>query len=310
MKEGFNGQQLLRLPEDMYGMLGQEGILTALCIYAIGYFPFASHHLIERPRGMEGAYGQYILHYCVDGEGWCELEGERYTVIANQFFIFPVDKPHSYGSSNGGKWTVYWVRYGGSLAKDFSLGFERPTTIKAGITSRIKFRQDVFEDMYNALARGYTLENLCYASCLLFTYLGSFRYLDAYRNSMAKTLDAVNENVFVREMVHYMQEKIETRITLKDISEFSGYSVTQMSFIFRKHTGYSPLNYFNILKIRYSCWLLDYTPLKIHQVCYKLGYQDICYFSRLFKKITGVSPQTYRKDKRMARTALLPMNYM
>lgn len=298
MKEGFNGQQLIRMPESMYGILEKDNILAALCIYAIGYFPFASHHLIERPHGMNGAHGQYLLHYCVEGEGWCELEGNRYTVTANQFFIFPMDKPHCYGSANGGKWTVYWVRYGGSLAKDFSVGYERPTTIKADTTSRIRFRQNLFEEMYNILVKGYTLENLCYSSCLLFTYLGSFRYLKTYRQIMDRKMVVANENALVRDMIHFMEERVEKRVTLQEMSEYTGFSIRHMSRVFRKHTGYAPIAYFNIMKIRYACRLLDYTILKIHQVCYKLGFQDICYFSRLFKKVTGISPDAYIKENR------------
>ena len=110
MKEGFNGQQLIRMPEAMLGLLDEEELLKTLCIHAIGYFPYASHHFISRPRGMEDAAGQYLLHYCVEGEGWCEIRGQRYGVKPSQFFIFPVDEPHSYGSAEGSKWTVYWVR--------------------------------------------------------------------------------------------------------------------------------------------------------------------------------------------------------
>ena len=295
MIEGFNGQQLLRMPEAIYGELEKEEILKTLCIYAIGYFPFASHHYINRPIGMEGAYGQYTLIFCVEGEGWFELEGRRYEVTANQFFIFPMDKPHSYGSLENSRWTIYWVQYGGSQARYYSAGFERPSTIRVGTTSRIRFRQNMFEEMYDILAKCYNLENICYASSLLFTYLSSFKFLSAYRQLTDRAQVAANEKALVRNIIHFMEDKIEKRLTLKELSVYSGFSVTHMSRVFRKHTGYAPMNYFNILKIRYACWLLDHTPLKIYQVSYKLGYEDTKYFLRLFKNITGVSPDTYKK---------------
>lgn len=295
MIEGFNGQQLLRMPKTIYGNLEQEEILKVLCIYAIGYFPFASHHYIDRPIGMEGAHGQYTLIFCVEGEGWFELEGRRYEVTANQFFIFPMDKPHSYGSSENNRWTIYWVQYGGSMARYYSAGFEKPSTIKVGTTSRIRFRQNMFEEMYDILAKSYTLENICYASSLLFTYLSSFKFLTAYRHLSDRKQVMANEKALVRDIIHFMEEKIEKRLTLKELSVYSGFSITHMSRVFRKHTGYAPMNYFNILKIRYACWLLDHTPLKIYQVSYKLGYEDTKYFLRLFKNITGVSPDTYKK---------------
>ena len=46
--------------------------------------------------------------------------------------------------------------------------------------------------------------------------------------------------------------------------------------------------------------------LKINQICYKVGFDDPYYFSRLFKKVTGVSPQTYRQSDSMARTPFTP----
>lgn len=296
MKEGFNGQQLIRMPEAMLNLLDEEELLKTLCIHAIGYFPYASHHFISRPRGMEDAAGQYLLHYCVEGEGWCEIRGQRYGVKPSQFFIFPVDEPHSYGSAEGSKWTVYWVRYGGSLARYFSEGFQEPATIKAGITSRIAFRQDLFEEMYNILDKAYNRENLCYASSLLFSYLSSFKFLSAYRKSSDRITAALDEKALVGEMVHFMQERLEKRITLQDLSDYTGYSVTQLSLIFRRHVGYSPMNYFNILKIRRACWLLEHTTLKVYQICYKSGFDDPYYFSRLFKKIVGTSPQAYRSE--------------
>ena len=235
------------------------------------------------------------MHYEPNG-GW------------NQFFIFPMDKPHSYGSSNGRKWTVYWVRYGGSLAKDFSLGFESPTNIKVGVTSRIRFRQNTFEEMYNILDKGFTLDSLCYASSLLFTYLASFMYLSVYRNSMISAMEAANEYSLLQELVHFMQEKLEERLTLKQLSDYSGFSSTYLYYLYRKHTGHAPITYFNNMKIERACWLLTHTSLKVNQVCYKLGIEDAKYFCRLFKKTVGVSPMEYREKRGSVKTICLPLN--
>ena len=296
------------MPENLYGQIGNDDMLMALCIYAIGYFPFAAYHYINRPNGMEGANGQYLLKYCVEGEGWVELGGTRYPVSANQFFIIPMDKPHSYGSAGNKKWTVYWVRFGGHLAPYFSAGFVKPTTIKAGVTSRIGFRQNTFEEMYNVLDKGFTLDSLRYSSSLLFTYLGSFRFLTIYRKSMISTSEVSNEHALLNEIIHFMQEKLEKRITLRELADYSGFSVTQMSYIFRKYTGYPPIAYFNILKMKRACFLLTHTSLKVYQICYKSGFEDPYYFSRLFKKTIGISPEQYRQKNGSGNSEFLPLN--
>lgn len=302
MKEGFKGEQLLRIPLEMKNTLETEELLSVLHINAIGYFPKVNHHIIKRPHGMEGAKGQYLLNYCVEGEGWCELEGMRFSVKAGQFFIFPMDKPHSYGSQDNKKWTVYWVRFGGFLASYFSRGMETPTYIRTGIDSSVFTRKKIFEEMHKTLNEGTTVENLCYASSILFAYLASFKFLPAYRQAKSNVIcENLKESNIVSDLIHYMEENIERQLSLNDMANYLGYSVSHMCMMFNDQTGMAPLAYFNKLKIEYSCWLLNKTSLKINQICYKVGFDDPYYFSRLFKKITGVSPQGYRESERIIK---------
>ena len=71
--------------------------------------------------------------------------------------------------------------------------------------------------------------------------------------------------------------------------------IVAAGFYFKKHTGMSPLAYFNRLKIERACQLLKDTDLKVNQICLKLGIDDQYYFSRLFSKTMGISPTAYRE---------------
>ena len=92
-----------------------------------------------------------------------------------------------------------------------------------------------------------------------------------------------------------MKENIENRISLQNIIDYTGYSQSHLSALFKKHTGMSPLAYFNRLKIERACQLLKDTDLKVNQICLKLGIDDQYYFSRLFSKTMGISPTAYRE---------------
>jgi YesN/AraC family two-component response regulator len=48
------------------------------------------------------------------------------------------------------------------------------------------------------------------------------------------------------------------------------------------------------MKIERACQLLTTTNMRINQICHKVGIDDSYYFSRLFKKETGLSPKQYR----------------
>ena len=93
-----------------------------------------------------------------------------------------------------------------------------------------------------------------------------------------------------------MEENIENNIKLQDVQKYMGYSATYFNALFKKQTGYSPLQYFNRMKMNHACKLLSDTNLRINQICYKLGIEDSLYFSRLFSKTIGVSPSEYRKS--------------
>ena len=91
-----------------------------------------------------------------------------------------------------------------------------------------------------------------------------------------------------------MKENIEHRITLQDILDYVGYSSTRFSSLFKIQMGNSPLSFFNRLKIEYACHMLKETDLHINQICFKVGFEDSLYFSRLFSRVMGMSPSEYR----------------
>jgi YesN/AraC family two-component response regulator len=73
------------------------------------------------------------------------------------------------------------------------------------------------------------------------------------------------------------------------------YSSSYFTTLFKQKTGRSPLEYFIRLKIQYTCQLLDQSTLKIKEIASRVGYDDPYYFSRIFKKMMGTSPNEYRQ---------------
>lgn len=293
-KDGFHGEQALILPPAIIQRMRSEPNTSMLYITDIGFYPKAINHFRERKTAIE----QYVFIYCSEGKGWYSIEGQRYNVTSNQYFILPAHLPHAYGSDEKDPWTIYWIHFSGSLASIFCTPHIcRLTEIKPGMHSRIHYRTELFEEIFRILKMGYSLENLSYASSVFHHYLGSLRYLKQYRDTSSDP-HLQGDTDPVNTVIYYMKENLDKKITLSELANYTGYSPSHFSALFVERTGYAPLNYFNQIKIQKACQLLDFTDMKINQVCYKIGIEDAYYFSRLFSQVMGVSPREYRMIKK------------
>lgn len=293
IKEGFKGERSLAMPEMVLKMAQEDPVLQTLHVTDIGYYPHATYHYRNRQTPID----QYVLIYCVKGSGKYQVEGKQYQVKANQYFILPANKAHAYASNNEDPWTIYWIHFRGTLASYYGEDALEPTTVSASLNSRIADRNNIFEDIFLTLSDGYTIENLRYTASLLHFYLGSLRYLPIYRRCHKG--EKTDENcTLVNAILKFMEENIERQLTLKDIANYTGYSASHLSSLFSNSTGHSLMNYFNMLKVKKACELLDTTNLKITQVSCMVGIEDSLYFSRLFRKIIGISPKQYREKEK------------
>ena len=289
-KDGFHGERSLMMLKMIRDMVEQDPLVSMLHITDIGYYPHARHHYRERREPID----QYVYIYCVDGAGWYQIGDKRYDVVRNQYFILPAGVPHAYCADGNNPWTIYWIHFKGELASYYAKDITGPVDVKPGLHSRIRNRIDLFEEIFNTLSTGFGNENLRYVSSLFHYYLGSLRYISQYRAGGGKQDD---DNV-ASATIHYMKENLEKHLSLKDLSDYTGYSASYISMMFKQSTGHSPLAYLNLLKIQQACQLLDTTTMKVNQICYKIGIDDAYYFSRLFSKTMGMSPKEYREMKK------------
>ena len=58
------------------------------------------------------------------------------------------------------------------------------------------------------------------------------------------------------------------------------------------------VDYLNRVRISHACCYLEQNYLKTYEIAYKVGFRDEKYFSKVFKKIKGMSPKEYRGLKR------------
>jgi AraC-like DNA-binding protein len=142
------------------------------------------------------------------------------------------------------------------------------------------------------LERGYSKEIIEYINIRLWQLLGSFVYKGYY----SEIRDQNNEMNIVDRAINYMKNNLDRSITVDELADHLNYSNSYLYSLFKEETGYSPIHYFNHLKIQKACQYLSSTDMSVKEISYELGFKDPFYFSRLFKKQMEVSPTAYREE--------------
>ena len=145
--------------------------------------------------------------------------------------------------------------------------------------------------MYLQLERGYSADHLVYCNMCLWHFMASFIYPE-YSLSGGKPQQD-NSNI----VIDFLNNNLDRSLTLQEMAATVNLSPSHFSFVFKKKTGYSPIEYFNQLKVQKACQYLLFTDLRIKEIAFELGIEDQLYFSRMFTKVMGLSPIEYREKK-------------
>lgn len=96
----------------------------------------------------------------------------------------------------------------------------------------------------------------------------------------------------------YLAEHYPDKITLEVLAASQNISISQLKRIFKEHTGASVITYLTALRIKEAKRLIQESSLNFSQVAVAVGYDNIYYFSSLFKKHTGMTLTEYSKSLR------------
>lgn len=132
------------------------------------------------------------------------------------------------------------------------------------------------------------------------------RYL-AFRDDVVALLESVekeienillpqeNRNETIVRAQQYIIDNISRPISLDEVAKNAFISPSYLSSLFKKVTKVSLVDYINIMKVKRAKALMNEGERKIFSIAESLGYENIYYFSKVFKKVTGETPSQYLK---------------
>ncbi len=124
------------------------------------------------------------------------------------------------------------------------------------------------------------------------------RYGDKDSNAISSNIEsrAIAESSIAEFMKEYMQQKIYSNLTLRELCNQFLLEKSQLSKIFKENCGISPMAYYSSIKINEAKRMLRQGNLSVSEIAEKLSFPDIHSFSRAFKKAVGFSPTAYARS--------------
>jgi AraC-like DNA-binding protein len=224
---------------------------------------------------------EYQLVYVTKGRGVFEINQKTHVVVPGTvMMVFPGVRHHYKPDFDVG-WTEYWVGFKGpyadALREQGFLSLRKPLhevglqnsllSIYAGIFELVRNQQPLFQIRASSLVLTLIAEVLAHER---------------------KTVQHSNSEGLVEKAKFFMEENIYREVNLNGIGEALG-----LSSVFKSYTAMTPYQYLISVKIRKAKELLEAGSLPIKEVAFRLGFDDQYYFSRLFRKKTGIAPSRW-----------------
>jgi two-component system response regulator YesN len=185
----------------------------------------------------------------------------------------------------------------GELYKYFKVKYAHPNSVKLFFSDLINHLFDHYEQLLDDNTKNMDHESYHFkiikatslkAVCAIMEQLlvGFIEDMQQYVLNNSKLLS--------NQAVSYIQQNYDKRISLKDVAESLNLSKHYLCSIFKKETGDNVSHYINTLRIEKAKMLLHKKDRKIKEIYEEVGYSNQQYFSKVFKKLTGMTVLEYK----------------
>lgn len=240
-----------------------------------------------RPRGRR----DYQLLYIAAGKAHFYLNGQDETIDAGNMVLYRPKEEQHYVYYGKDRTEVFWVHFTGSDVRNIlrKYGFnERQHVYFVG---NVPEYRRIYQDMISELQKcpPFFEENLTLSMNRLLILISRQLQSAARGREMSVYTRAAMENAMQYFDSHYSEE-----INIEEFAASKAMSISWFIRCFREYSGTTPKQYLMQLRIRNAQILLRQTAFSISEIGGIVGFENALYFSRVFRRQTGMSPSEYR----------------
>ncbi|MBP3620790.1 MAG: helix-turn-helix transcriptional regulator [Lachnospiraceae bacterium] len=240
-----------------------------------------------RPRGRL----DYQLLYIASGKAHFHFDEKEQVVTAGHMVLYRPKEPQKYIYYGDDQTEVYWVHFTGGNVKNILRSYGLTDDKRVFYCGSGLDYQNIFRTMINELQM--CKEN--YAEMLEMYLRQIFIMLKRY---FANTLETHNTHIVeeIDKATIYFNEHYSEDISIDEYAQNNHFSVSWFIRHFKQCTGSTPMQYILSKRIYNAEILLHDSTYNVTEIAEIVGYDNPLYFSRIFKKVKGLSPSEYRKS--------------
>jgi AraC-like DNA-binding protein len=270
-----------------------EQFTTDLNIYHCGMEPCKPGH----------AYGpavrdHYLFHYILDGKGSFFVNNQHYPLQRGQGFLIYPEIITYYEADQSDPWHYVWVGFNGLKAETYleAAGFSPDNPI---LTKRAGNKLDDYLLTLVKTAEEYNNTRYNYSKTLHLQGLLYITIAEMIENAGTHRTSTANgglQDIYIQKALEFIKTNYSRPINIKMIAASLGLSRSYLTVLFKERLKMGPQEYLIQFRVERACAFLRNPLLAIGDVARSVGYNDPLAFSKIFKKVKGLSPSQYRQN--------------
>lgn len=225
----------------------------------------------------------FIFEYVLSGVGYIVCDNRTFTVRQDDLYILSEGTRHKYWSDKTEPYEKIWINIHSSIINEILRAY--------GLQDKIVFKNSnckaLFFELFQ-LAKSTTFnDEVCYVAAEII-----FKIINRLAQNEHKTVHASN---IAKATKALLDDNIYGNITVESIAEQLLVSKVQVINEFKKYYRATPYAYYIDSKMEIAKNILATSSLRVGEIAELLGFCEQNYFSYLFKKKSGESPESFRK---------------
>ncbi len=246
--------------------------------------PSPSYH-VERCRTGLDRFGVYVFEYVTKGKGYIECDGIKYTVSAGYFYFLNNTSSHIYYADKTDPYEKKWINLRGSLIKKTLEAYDVTSSVIVGQYDYEKYIDKV-QEIYSRPNDEVPLRDKELEASLVVSEM-------LIRMCDEQSTNALNIDLPLRVKL-YIDNPNNIGITVNELAKTFHINTNYLTMCFKAKYGIPPKQYILNRKIDYAKQMLIGSKCEMKEIADTLKFSSVFHFSNTFKKMTNVTPSSYR----------------